>query len=213
MRVAFHDGEMQDGPPVSATTRSTARIDVSGKLHSRTIFDFPWRYVASPRSHVAHRSPGSMRPAHAVHHSPRDLPVRRGPADRSRYPPSTVTSIWPPRMRPNDIRAVERARSWQSGDRATLRHRSASDAPFLRPALLNCPQQPVFRLEKDLNAIRDAVRDKCWNPDAQVHEHARLGQFLGDPAGYDGLVDSWRSHSVAPSLAALLTGRPLTGCQ
>jgi hypothetical protein len=81
--------------------------------------------------------------------------------------------------------AVERAGARQGRDRTAARVGQGR----MRHALLGRhahPDQPVFGLEKDVNAVRYMVRDKGRYPDAKIHQHSGF-QLAGDPTGDGGL--------------------------
>ena len=88
---------------ISVTTRSTGRKEVSGRLHWRRIFGLPLavccmamttRFAPVTRS-IAPPMPGTILPG--------IIQLARCPPSSTCSAPSTVMSIWPPRISPNDI--------------------------------------------------------------------------------------------------------------
>ena len=122
------------------------------------------------------------RPAHPLHHLPRNHPIRQIPCRIHFHRPQHAQIHMPAANHGERIRAGEVRRPRQ------LRHRLFPRINQIR-VLSPChrirpnPQHPILALQNHIHPRRHIIRHQGWHPNPQIHIEP-IAQFPRDPLHY-----------------------------
>ena len=166
-------------------------MPVSGSVQSSTIFGVPSFAVCSIIT-MTRLAPWtrSIAPPMPLIILPGIIQLARSPSPDTCIAPSTATSMWPPRIMPNEVAESKNeapGRTVTVSLPALIRSGSTSLVERVRPDA----EDAVLGLQHDVDAVGEVVRDQGRQADAEVDVLA-VGQLGGDPGGELGAGERHR---------------------